>query len=578
VNSHVLVNNKSNFLNQGTENLENINKSSDHPEKIHYFHKNKPHSHIANRITKLAISEKLPDYPPIYWQPFVNHSNAINNHHYIKLRQGDNFFYNQTFSESKEQFSSKGICDILENVSDTIYLSYINSNSGDIGTSYSLFKFEKNNGFYRVTEYNPYKKNLDGQLCSTVQTFYINCRTLLESLLISLSDNSLGFKDLNEEKIRLNNAFNSEHFSFLENGHTSIGNAITSHTSGISALLMAFNIVSEDFVTYLNNMEDVDTFINSEENKKHLRIKGMSREVRLDVAVTPCKRVQSQENNIVYPGTISSYINPEKMCSYPVVQGLDPRLPHSCFQQPYKITRLINGGHYQSISHAQMADIARQINQFLEKPSIREDYEKKYYSYEKITDKHIKNNQYNFTLGINGVTAKVNIPKFTPLIYKHQYAKQGSDEHLAIVSAMKNYVATHLNLQSKKANCLSHAAEVDKEIYAEAERLRNTYSWGAPPPFTVTKNGCKEEIKLWANAWGAGGIASGFNGDSSENKEHINHATVMYETVDKDEGAAPPIPVFISLRDIEKGEELLVDYGKRYIFTQAHKGHISSFN
>lgn len=540
---------------------------------IRFFHDNKPSSSIAWDVIKLAMSEKLPDYPAIFWKPFVESIGGENDCHYVKLKGSDKFFCDSPFSDNANKFSSKEICTSLEDTNNVVYVSYIYLNN-KLESSNSIFKLEKLDGFFRVTEYDARKTMLIGKPCSIVQTFYIKSRDCTELFIDLVLENSLGVDDNEEKKYSSPDIFKNNKFHFLEKGHSSVGNPISNNSSGISALLLAGNMVSADFVGQLNNMDGMYDFISSDQNKQYVSIKEMVRKVRLDISTKSCKLVKENNKCMLYPGTISSGIDVREMVNYPIVQGADPRLPHPVFKQPHRIVSITHGNHYKSISREQLDEVVKNINKRLQDANFHHEFERDNYSYGEITKDNIKDGLYDFTLGINGITAKNTIPMLTPIIYKHQYTELGSDEHMAIISAIKNYLGVYLNFHNKEKRNLEEQMEVEKEMFAEAERLRQNYSWTLPP-YKLADKDSSREVKLWCNGWGAGGISAGINGDSSEDRKYVNHASITCETVDKDGNPSPPIVVYFSLREIEKGEELLVNYGNRYRFTKPHKGYIA---
>ena len=441
-------------------------------EIIGGFHQSKPTENLSWHIFGLVMRKNLPDFPAICWHPFVSACTGSNSeHHYIKYKKDDDFFVNKVFSKNRSCFRSKDILNSLEKNDSVVHISYVYLGYSE-ELKNSLFKIERTDDFFRITEYDANKITFGNSAFSIIQTFYASSRVQVESLLDLLLNSSLDFLSFKSGQVNSRPStsfFSNEDVSFLEKGHCSRGKAISAHESGIGALLLAVNAVSVDFLCHLMSTPNMRDFIKSEENKQNICQKEMARKVRLDVNGSPDER---KDGSTPSSRTISCNINPVKMSRYPVIQGFDPRLPHPVFKEPYKVIRMTHGNNYDSISKDEIPRLIRIVNRIVQNPDIRENYENKYYRYEQIKPNNIKNNGYEYTLGINGVTAKIDIPKFTPLIYKHQYAEKGSKEHVAIITAIANYLGDDLNLYNKKINNSSDLLSVNQELFIEAAKIK----------------------------------------------------------------------------------------------------------
>ena len=140
--------------------------------------------------------------------------------------------------------------------------------------------------------------------------------------------------------------------------------------------------------------------------------------------------------------------------------------------------------------------------------------------------------------GIRGLVAKKELPSGTPLVYAAQYLKK--NEMVSLKSELAKYFHDALDLD-----------DVDAKKIAD-DRLV-AYQWD-----TVGK-----AWNLYMNAYGAGNAASLVNHD-----KYLANMSPCYLNA-KDQLGKPTIPtiMYFTTRQIEKGEQLLVDYGLLYNFS-----------
>lgn len=238
----------------------------------------------------------------------------------------------------------------------------------------------------------------------------------------------------------------------------------------------------------------------------------------------------------------------EGMSRLPIVQSPeDPTQAHSELPQPASINFNVKPagcGNYEKLAYT-----ARdQMHQLLQDPSKRKNHERTHFSLKKITPENFSRaadiNPNHPTMNMRGVVAAKPIKAGTPIQYSAQYMDEA--QWLEGVEALSQKLQSEANMSKEQA---------DKE----ADRLLISYSW----------EGTKYKGKDYhLSAFGAGNIAAMVNHDN----QTPNMGIAYLSTYDEHGQPAPRIVAYFALRDIEEGEQLLVDYGEYYQFDTPLEG------
>jgi len=520
---------------------------------------------ICSYIIDLSVNQDVCDLPAMCWHPLIANITSIpdvKSDHYIKKENSGLLFV-----DFEKELSSKE--DILKKIGvkgKKIYLSFIEK-AAEHKHQHSLFTVENIGEKYRIIEYNTNKKMGTNISFCVNQTLYAKNKDDIVKFLDIILQSSIGFFDfLNKKASHLPIDLHKK-LSFLERGHSSVGKYISQGPSGLASILTCQKIVSVSMMDEFLQSSDPQRILHSEDNTQDSSIIDLASKVRLNILGEPTVTQLDNGSQLIAPTPLTVLIDNGVLSSYPVVQGIEPSLPHLTFNQPYKVTAITRALHWEGVSDEDLTLLGKKINALLQSQTLMCSHEEKYYQYQMITKKNLPDDidLSNSTLGINGVVAKIDIPQYTPLIMKQQYAEKDSDEHKAIMTAIGNYISYSLNLYNKSSN--GKFFTDPKESWAQALRSYASYSWDLP---TFTHEGI--ETAVWANGWGAGGVSSGVNADFSTEKQFVNHAIIVCETADIKGDPAPPIAVYFSLVDIPEGVELLVDYGKDYILPSDPSG------
>ena len=237
----------------------------------------------------------------------------------------------------------------------------------------------------------------------------------------------------------------------------------------------------------------------------------------------------------------------DTMSRRPIVQAPDdPNQAHPEIPQPAKIN--VKGrirSAYRKNTPALKIALER-LDALLQHPQQRQDYESRHFALAKIISDHLPQEAAfdHATLGMRGVIAKEALSAGSPLQYSAQYLSDSQWQEATDV------LSENLQLD---------VGLLPQQAQQEAARLLLSYSWQGVP-FN------RQHYEL--SAFGAGNIAAIINHDQAL----ANMGVAYVASCDKYDRPGPPIVLYFALRDIAKGEQLLVDYGQDYRFEQAFEG------
>ena len=232
----------------------------------------------------------------------------------------------------------------------------------------------------------------------------------------------------------------------------------------------------------------------------------------------------------------------EDMAKRPIFQHpKNPQLSHPTIEQPVcvDVTKDITLAS-DPVDHVTINKMKYTLSRLLKAGAkAREAHELKYFSIAKITSDNMPeklSNHVTVLENMRGVVAKTKIPKGTPLQFSGQYLKK--DEMKKLIKEIVNGLVKRFNFSEDIAKM--HTINVI-----------DNYKW------IGVKLG---KYKLELNGWGAGNIASFINHDDKD----PNMSMAILPTLDRKGKSTAKLVTYYTLRDIEPGEQLLINYGKEY--------------
>jgi|GEM_PF-2468839 len=527
-------------------------------------------------ILTTGLSGALPDLPPIYWYDLLGNSGEKDDRYITCYAKADNVtstLVDDVFaSHQRRQTTEKVYWDILQGAQ-AVYLSATVLDNHH-HYQHVLFFLDRAGEEYRITEFATNRKMSNHFRFAVQKVYYAKNMTLLMQAVDTILTESISLCDFIAGE-KPSGAIDAVCLDFLEESSFCQNTVLSRQVSGLAVTGLAKRLFPLSLLHNVITEPEPNDLLSSEAYRQDNQLMHLLTRVRLHVSSAPDVRC-NQGKVTLLPREVSSRIHPEAMAKYPIVQGLDPRMPNETFSQPYAVTEITHCSHVAVIASEDLDSIMSNIDEMLQNQTLRERNECEYYDYTTITSDNLPSGLEHDvgTLGIQGVVAKKDIPQYTPVIYKQQYAEQGSPEQCAMIVAMRNHAEYGLNMYRKVKQGQARYLRSTKDSFVEAHRLRSSYSWNiAPCDIYRASDGLKNR-ELWTNAWGAGSVANGINGDFSDEKHFANHASITCRTVDKQGNLAPPVVVYLSLSDIKQGQELLVDYGQSYILSDAARGNI----
>ena len=252
-----------------------------------------------------------------------------------------------------------------------------------------------------------------------------------------------------------------------------------------------------------------------------------------------------------------------KMGLRPIIQGPDnPNQPHPEIPQPVTLNSKARvRSNYPSTPALKKA--LENINTLLASPKKRQNYECTAFALSNIKPEHIPkppnlledsqdqatsaiDSSAHPTVGMRGVVAQKVLPMGSAVQYSAQYLSQA--QWLELTDILTERLSVEVSLSTEQAE-------------QEARRLLLSYSW---------KGVRFKKQKYELSAFGAGNIAAMINHDP----QLANMGVAYLPTLDQTGKTGPHIVVYFALREIAKGEQLLVDYGPFYEFDPPIEGNL----
>ena len=246
--------------------------------------------------------------------------------------------------------------------------------------------------------------------------------------------------------------------------------------------------------------------------------------------------------------------NINTMSKLPIVQSPeDPSKIHVNLPQPAAVNRNMPLRHNSDKPIADIAKRAREnMDHLLKNPEQRKKHERQSFKIAKIRAKHLASNpgitNRHATINMRGVIASEALKAGTPLQYSGQYLD--AHEHAKTTQALSRELQVKIGIAADQAD-------------EKAKRLLECYAWE-----DITYCGKAYTI----SAFGAGNTAAMINHDDKSPNMGVSYMS----TYDASGKPAPQIVVYFALRDIEKDEQLLVNYGECYRFDETSaESHIT---
>ncbi|MBX2849090.1 MAG: SET domain-containing protein-lysine N-methyltransferase [Acidiferrobacterales bacterium] len=280
-------------------------------------------------------------------------------------------------------------------------------------------------------------------------------------------------------------------------------------------------------------------------------ISGMFLSTTLEVERSPFSihkgKQFSSNNTIELVKSITPWTPNYLLNKSPIIQSpKSPLEPHPLLEQPENVDFGRTNDFFSIEKHRCKKVYQRALttmDTLLKDNEARRAHEAKYFELATVGEDNIsfipKNKRHlNTTIGIRGTVAKTTIPAGTPLIYSAQYLNE--DQWVAAIAKLGTHLQSVFRLE-------------DEEAAYDALRRLTCYAY-RPHKF--------ESEKYYTPAYGAGNICAMINHDDEFN----NMASVYVPMLDAYQNPSAGVYMFFSLGDIQKGEQLLVNYGDKYVF------------
>ena len=245
-------------------------------------------------------------------------------------------------------------------------------------------------------------------------------------------------------------------------------------------------------------------------------------------------------HSTTYPAELFPRADEQTMASRPIIQSVDnPDTEHKTLAQPVKVNpkarSFIRQGKGEHLKTA-----LKNLKPLLKNPNLRKEHELRHFGVKFITkeDLALSGLETHSTLGLRGAVARVTLTPGTPLIYSAKFFMPGQFEEY--VNTVAKQVEQRYRMSPEDAN-------------KAVEQQFRSYSW-AP-----TRGGPKAQA-YEMTSFGAGNITTLVN----HGLEHPNMDMAYVRMLDAQNRATPKVVVYFTNRQIEKGEQLLVDYGEIY--------------
>ncbi len=280
-------------------------------------------------------------------------------------------------------------------------------------------------------------------------------------------------------------------------------------------------------------------------------ISGMFVSTKLEVTETPFSITRYGNEHFCQNTEVVKSISPW-MPNYllrkaPIIQSPSSALkPHSILEQPEYVDFKKTDNFFSIKKHRDKAIYQRaltKMNVLLKSDQARHEDELQKFELAIIEDHHLHSiphnkRHLNTTLGIRGTIAKQDLEAGTPLIYSSQFLNKRQWD--AAIGVLCTYLMSQFDLESEEAKY-------------DATRRLSSYAY-RPHEF--------ESETYYTPAYGAGNICSMINHDT----EYDNMASVYVPMLDAYKNPSAGVYMFFCLRDVIKGEQLLVNYGDQYSF------------
>lgn len=280
-------------------------------------------------------------------------------------------------------------------------------------------------------------------------------------------------------------------------------------------------------------------------------ISGMS--VRTKLQLEPANRARAnhtQKDKLSITRIVEPHITSHEMSHRPIIQKPDDAdTPHPTIEQPNSIdpNELNAAFSIEKHHNRDLLDLSiRRLNRLLKNEKKRHAYEYSSFETKTIEEENIlfiptAERARNSTIGIRGAVAKCDLPAGSPLIYSAQYLTEV--QWFNNICMLAVYLHEQLDLSIEKA-------------VRDAQHRLTSYA-GRPKEF--------QSAILYTPAYGAGNVAAMVNHDVN----FFNMTAIHVPTLDKNNNKTAGIWLYFTLKDISRGEQLLINYGKNYDFTPA---------
>jgi len=244
--------------------------------------------------------------------------------------------------------------------------------------------------------------------------------------------------------------------------------------------------------------------------------------------------------------TVSPWMTDTILTKAPIIQDpKDPSAPHSILKQPAGINfRRCGEEVLQKKSQREkkfLNGVLENLEVLLRCEKRRKLHESENFEVSIIDEKHLLSapkdkRKLNTTLGLRGVIAKQKIRAGSPVVYSAQYMNE--DQWFAAVQGLAGYLAIEFNLCPEDA-CLEAAQRLAAYAFPIVEFQSEVFR---------------------VPAYGAGNVCVMINHDET----FFNMKSFRPPLIDEKGKPVAAVTVYYTCRDIEQGEQLLVNYGDKY--------------
>jgi len=402
-------------------------------EAIHFLQALYHSEASQESILSIGLSGTLPDLPAIYWCELLKgcgYRDELYTKCYAKAN-GDSFsLMTNVLGNDQEQQTLQQLCEGIEKHAQATYLSATILDN-DNAYQHILFKIERSGQYYRITEFATNRKMPNYCRFAVQKVYYAKSMASLTQAVDIILTESISLSEFIQGK-KPTQAVDAIRLDFLDDVSFYQHSALTKAVSGLLVAGLAKSLFPLSLLKSVVDQFGASDVLSSDAYCRENQLMRLLSQVRLDACSAP--DVRCNETNVtLFPREVLSTIDPAVVAKYPIVQGIDPRMPHDTFHQPYEVVGITHGSYFRDMCEEDIYRVVDKINGLLQDQEAREQQESEYYSYTTITADNLPllSGHSLGTIGIKGVVAKKDIPQYTPVLFKQQYAEQDRQKPIA---------------------------------------------------------------------------------------------------------------------------------------------------